>query len=130
MIVKFPIGDWSNDGHGLCDYFCASTEASIDEVRQAHFDCIDVFGFDIGDICSEWGDRNIDPSIETKIRAIFPNFSFDGTPKNLFNLWIDILNHVNPFLFLREVVDKSVPIHHCGFDDKGRHLKTPGYGLF
>lgn len=32
---KIPIGDWSNDGHGRCEYFYATAAKSVKDVEKA-----------------------------------------------------------------------------------------------
>lgn len=32
-----PIGDWSDDGHGKCEYFQFSSNLPVEEVREAYF---------------------------------------------------------------------------------------------
>jgi hypothetical protein len=90
----------------------------------------ELFKFDIGDICGEYMERELDPYVEGFISEVFPQFSFDGTAKSLFDLWILLLNYADPYLRLEATYNDAVSIHNYGFDQKGRHLKTPGYGLF
>jgi hypothetical protein len=33
---QIPIGDWSNDGHGLCDYFTVVSNKTIEEFGEAY----------------------------------------------------------------------------------------------
>lgn len=33
MRIRFPIGDWSDDGHGQCDYYFANTDKNTQDVR-------------------------------------------------------------------------------------------------
>lgn len=35
-IVKFQIGDWSDDGHGKCDYYSVKMNVDGDGVRKAY----------------------------------------------------------------------------------------------
>ena len=43
MKVKFPIGDWSGDGHSQCEWFVVkvndqgSDERTLQALREAHF---------------------------------------------------------------------------------------------
>lgn len=46
--VRFPVGDWSDDGHGNCDYYFATTNKTTQDIREAHFKCNEIYGFDIG----------------------------------------------------------------------------------
>lgn len=130
--IKFPIGDWSHDGHGKCEYFLATTPLTVVEVREAHFAAPTVLGFDIGSICNEYGEYEINPEVIKKISTILPAWADSKIrdPEFLFFLWIDLLNHIDPRLMLAPVVEDIQEINFYGFDDKGRHLCTPGYGLF
>jgi hypothetical protein len=130
--IKFPIGDWSDDGHGKCDYFFATTRMDIKYVREAHFAAPSVIGFDIGDICRGYREFDISKSIEEKILAIFPDWQSESVdcPESLFYLWVRLLNYIDSDLSLDPICEDAEPINFYGFDNKGRHLKTPGYGLF
>jgi hypothetical protein len=130
--IEFPIGDWSGDGHGKCDKYLATTPLSVKEVREAHFAAPLFLGFDIGDICKDYHESEIDESILEKISSVLPAWeseSLEGS-ESLFTLWISLLNLIDSRLMLTPVVDDAETINFYGFDDKGRHLNTPGYGLF
>lgn len=36
--VKLPIGDWSDDGHGECDYYLLNTTHSAEQMRRAYYE--------------------------------------------------------------------------------------------
>ena len=42
-LFKLPIGDWSGDGHSMCEYIKIRTNKTIEEVREGHFDLIKQF---------------------------------------------------------------------------------------
>jgi len=130
--IEFPIGDWSGDGHGKCDTYLATTPMSVQEVREAHFAAPSVLGFDIGDICKDYHESEIDESILEKISAVLPawdNERMENT-EALFILWISLLNLIDPRLMLTPIESDAEPINFYGYDEKKRHLNTPGYGLF
>jgi hypothetical protein len=137
--INFPIGDWSDDGHGKCDWFLVESNKDVLAVREAHFQCPQILGFDIGDICSEYEVRALDKKIHAKLveEGIFRNRHFEDeyegeyemSPESLMNLWTDILMYIDPELHL-EICKPHDCIHFYGFDDKKRHLSTPGYGLY
>lgn len=60
-----PIGDWSNDGHGKCDYYQASAAKPFEDVCKAFvaarklWKLEDGSYFTIESICSEYGDSSI-----------------------------------------------------------------------
>lgn len=130
--VKFPIGDWSDDGHGKCSWFIIKSNRDVNSLRELHFSCINTLGFDIGDICTEYGEDRISPEIieilkETKIRS---DIDEDYSPNEIFQLWLDILSYLDP-TFNYVIERESIPsIIFAGYDEKKRHLNNPGYGLF
>jgi hypothetical protein len=137
--IRFPIGDWSDDGHGKCEYFFATTPLSVQDVREAHFSARSVMGFDIGDLYKGYMESSISPEIQDKISEILPDtseFKYDwaeedlSPPESLFFLWVSLLNKINPELALTPMVSDYEDINFYGRDDQGRHLNTPGYGLF
>lgn len=129
---KFPIGDWSGDGHGQCKWFIISGQKPVQDVREAHFKCEEVFGFSPGEMCSEYQNPELSSEIKSKLKEIL------GEKINLEDIyideiliiWISMLNHVDPDLKLEVIKDDIPIINFYEFDKKERHLKVPGYGLF
>lgn len=136
MKIRFPIGDWSKDGHEQCDWYFATTELSAREVREAHFMCSETYGFDIGSICSEYQEDQIDEVIIDILKRYnlidehFENEDIDS--EQIFLIWLNILNSINADLKLEPYANKKdyEDINFYGRDDKNRHLDTPGYGIF
>lgn len=135
-VYSFPIGDYSSDGHGQCEYYRVSSNKPLQDLREVHFRCPDVLGFDIGDICSRYEEREIDSSIVEKIQKHLDieNYYYDPDTKELcsdgmIELWVDLLMVIDPELKL-DILPDEESIVIWGYDDKGRHLNTPGYGLF
>jgi hypothetical protein len=96
-------------------------------------------GFDIGDLYKGYMESSISPEIQDKISEILPDtseFKYDwaeedlSPPESLFFLWVSLLNKINPELALTPMVSDYEDINFYGRDDQGRHLNTPGYGLF
>ncbi len=141
-LVQFPIGDWSGDGHSYCDYFFATSEKPLKEVREAHFRSSKVLGFNIGDLCKENQDDKLPAPAVDKLRELGYDFGKidrlndydeeasreDVYPEKLFDIWLYLLNHIDPSLKLERT--KIPSINFYGKDKKGRHLETPGYGVF
>lgn len=132
--IRFPIGDWSHDGHGQCDWFIISSNKTVEEVREIHFKCNDVLGFEIGDICSEYGENTIPSTIlkilhDNQVTKLFLSESIHS-PETVVQLWLDILKYIDPS-FEYEIENKKIPtIIFGGYDNKKRHLYNPGYGLY
>jgi hypothetical protein len=143
---KFPVGDWSGDGHEACEWYMVKTNASIEDVREAHFSCKEKLGFEIGTIASEYQDNTVDEHI---IKILFENkivteddfcevvegddgkTMYTVESEDIFHIWLKILNYLNPTLKLVHAKKAELPtINFYGWDEKGRHLETPGYGVF
>jgi hypothetical protein len=147
MIIKFPIGDWSDDGHGKCDWFRISTDKTLQDVRDAHFKCEEVLGFEVGKLCEEHEDNIINHTVcelllkhgiitkdiinvvrehecgdEYAIENVMPNL--------MIKIWVDTLNNVDETLNLALIEDDEDTINFYGTDEHKRHLNTPGYGCF
>lgn len=127
-IYKFPIGDWSNDGHGKCEYFIVNAEKPIEDIKKAHKECKVVFGFSPGEICHHYEENTLKPSMYISLMDIFGKLDFEEDeslePEDVLKLWLKMLNHVDDNLKL--VLDENViDINNwtCGVD-------TPGYGCF
>lgn len=145
-LIRFPVGDWSGDGHDKCDYFQAKSNKTVQEVREIHFSAKETLGFDIGDICSDYEESEVrEDLLEELVKAGFDIQWEDGsetakyfeeadgrcmTAEGVFNLWIDILMFLDSELKLEPVADNFEDITFYGYDEKKRHLSAPGYGVF
>jgi hypothetical protein len=154
--IRFPVGDWSGDGHGICDWFIVNSNKPVEELREAHFSFHQKTGFDIGDFCRNYSDtilgvpetkflkdnnlvndkamelEYLDESLDPLEKA--DNFKdakalcvYDS--ETLLQIWINCLMFADPELKLEIVQENLHSINYYGFDEKQRHLKTPGYGL-
>lgn len=133
-LVEFPVGDWSHDGHNQCDYYQVLSRKPVREVGEAHFRAKEVLGFDIGSLCEEYEENSLDENLVAKLKGWgykFDESSEDGescSSEEIINLWVYLLNKVDPQLELRRLTPPS--IISCQYDGKNRHLKVPGYGTF
>lgn len=134
---RLAIGDWSGDGHGKSKDFLVSSNVPVERVREAHYKIKDVTGVDIENICSEYGEDEIDE--ETV--AILKNMGFqfenstgmgDGIVNvtEMAHLWIFLLQKADPVLELEVVQDDIPRLQFYGFDNLKRHIGGVGYGLF
>lgn len=139
--IIFPIGDWSDDGHGKVDYHEVLSSRPVEDVREAHFSCSNMFGIDIGSICCDYEDWSLDDDLIEKLISlgyvsILDELSFlDGkyhieNRDTILSIWLFLLNKVDSSLNLRIAEDSPPMITFYGTDDKGRHLEVPGYGCF
>jgi hypothetical protein len=143
---KLPIGDWSNDGHGICEYFLLSSSKSVEEVRETHFKIKEVTGIDLTEICSDYEEnwfydeeiiqKIINTGFDLKNKCEFEED--DGyvcgvtfKPRVLAELWIYLLMYVDKSLKLEFMDEEETPmLSFYGFDKKRRHISFIGYGLF
>lgn len=141
---KFAIGDWSNDGHGQCEYFVVKSNKPVEEVRESHYQIENVTGINIDKICKNYEDDIINnENYELLVKLGFDfelqGFSIDGYDDNIIAycnplsyvlLWIFLLKQVDKTLEL-EIVSDDIPMFQFyGYDEQGRHIKASGYGLF
>ena len=137
--VKFPVGDWSDDGHGKCDWFHLESSVSVEDLREMYFDTCTRTGvvFD-NEICSNYQDSTkIDEQVKklglTKEEVAFDEEEFEvyGVTQDLFmNIFIAWLKKHNPGLELSVSQDDTPRFTFYGFDEKNRHIGHLGYGLF
>lgn len=141
-LIKFTLGDYSNDGHGMYDDYIIESNKTVEELRELHFSCIETLGFDIGDMCRDYGDRELPRYIfdilkEEKILNDEECFVLETNelciedPDELVAIWLDILLHLDKTLTLKVKDSDEIPsMHFYGYDSKKRHLNNPGYGLY
>ena len=129
---SFPVGDWSDDGHGKCEYYTVEGNKPMSEVAIAHRSCKEKHGFEIGDICHEYEDQTIDEEIVNTIRdmgieieKLVNDYDWVGSDE-LIEIWIAILNVIDPDLQLKKVNDGIAEFNNWSC----KPLETPGYGCF
>lgn len=131
------IGDWSGDGHGKSEDFLISSSVPVEQVREAHFRIKDVTGIDIENICSRYGEDEVDAEtveILKRMGFLFENRSGmgDGTlsVEEMAKLWLFLLQKANDELELALIENDTPYLHFFGDDQQGRHIGSVGYGLF
>ena len=137
-LIRFPVGDWSGDGHNLCETFDVQSNYPVKQIREIHFKAPEVLGFNIGDICHEYDDDVLDEEIADKLKAIGIDLSeyihedeYHLTPNSIIVIWLAILRHIDSTVELIRIdPPKGENISFYGFDEQHRHLDTPGYGTF
>ena len=153
---KMPIGDWSNDGHGECDYFKIESNVPVEEVREAHFLIHEKTGIDLSKVCSEYQEpyltfEDVDKLLELGFNKDFildfdeelfekaksknkPELYEENTngvdSETVAHIWVFLLNKVYAEMELKIILDKEEMLVFYGFDKKGRHIESPGYGCF
>lgn len=141
--MKLPIGDWSDDGHGKCDWFLIGSNLPVEEVREAYFKACDTLGEDLSDfLCSEYEDYEIPEEKLERLKELNLDISdlidksYYGEPcfydrQNFAEFILRALNKLGNKDFAWKFLDEEAPmIPFYGFDDKKRHIGYFGYGLF
>ena len=137
---KIPIGDWSDDGHGKCDWFAATAAKPIEAVREAWFKAKELYPTVSPD---SWCDAYEDNEIPDDVRLILEQMK---APIELSTLdgddnYIDVdlmailvvwfLNLGDPKLDAKLDPESATPmLPFYGCDSKKRHIGYIGYGLF
>lgn len=50
---KLPIGDFSKDGHGMCDWYRIESNYPVEDVREFYFKACEMAGFKFNEVfCS------------------------------------------------------------------------------
>ena len=140
--IKFTLGDYSRDGHGQFDDYIVESNKPVEHLRELHFSCIETLGFDIGDMCRDYEDNQLDESIfdilrehnildDESLYLLQTNEYTIGDPDELLGIWLSVLIHLDPSLTLLVKTPDEIPsMHFYGYDEKKRHLNNPGYGLY
>lgn len=137
--IKFPVGDWSNDGHGQCEWVLLDSSVPVDDLREMYFNACSQSGivFD-REICSSYDDNQIEKKQLQKLGITKEEVSFDeeeyedfGVTTELFmRIFIAWMKKHNPGLELTVIEDNMPIFSRYGFDAKKRHIGHLGYGLF
>lgn len=140
MKYKFsmPIGDWSDDGHGKCDYYTIVSNKPVEEVREIHFKIEDVTGIELDRICSEYEQNYIYVDLLEDLKEL--GFDASGINVSEDKAYIYSYNMMRIWMFLLMITDESLKLEveeeslemlpFYGFDEKGRHINFVGYGCF
>jgi hypothetical protein len=126
---RIPIGDWSADGHGICEYFEVSTAKDYQAVIDA-FDksAEEMPDFDPRTFCNKYQDSTIPEDIEAKMSEIglHPN-DFDAEHMAMYTIWF--INEGDPDLNLQLEETHNTPMLHFTYNPKVG-TSFIGYGLF
>jgi len=136
---KLPIGDWSDDGHGKCDYYFIESNVELKDVIFAYKEACNKWNID--EIASEFEENTVDKDIiEFLEKEGFKKETFiDNEWKDnyyvssigLAQLIIDAVMKINPSIVLK-IVDDSVPMmcNWSAMDLCNITIDLPGYGCF
>lgn len=130
-IIKFPIGCWLDDSivHSMFKTFLATSNKPVEDVREAHFKIFEKTGIDIERISNP---TTLHYHEEVLIKLLelgydfgypFPGKYIPALKKDVFKIWLFLLNLVDPELELTILDVDSLPsISVDGVDEKGRNL--------
>jgi len=131
---RIPIGDWSKDGHGQCEWFTATAAVPIAKVRESFFATVQKFpDLDPQTICCDYGNGVIKKEVRAKLFKLGAPIGEedDFGPEEMADLVIWFLNYGDPSLDVKLDESKETPmLPFYGFDKKKRHIRSFGYGLF
>lgn len=131
------LGDWSGDGHGRHEDYHIHSNKPVEDVREAHFAIKEQTGIDIEALDAPLMDgKSIPFEVVEKVEAT--GFPLDRSAVlsdgwwpdhyNLLELWLFLLQKVDPTLILNLCAKPEIPtLHFYGFDAKGRHIGQVGY---
>lgn len=137
---QIPIGDWSDDGHGKCQYFTASSFKSFEDVCRAYEKAKEKFkddDFSPESFCNEYESSSVDPKtidlmkkhgFYTDDMGDFEDFYVDEMAD--FVVWF--INQGDPELKVKLEVDPVPCLNNWQYSKivKGKTLDQFGYGMF
>lgn len=133
IYFRIAVGDYSNDGHGKCEYFTASSDLPIEDVREAYYKAKEILP-DI--ICPEEFLNQYEESeiskdvIDALKKAGYTDFNsnnFYVEDMAKYVCWFINIGNFACNVKLEPDVDDMLQFY--GTDDKGRHIGFFGYGL-
>lgn len=139
-----PIGDWSNDGHGMYDVYKIESNKPIQDVFDTHFMINDKTGINLDEVCREYGNPYLKEHVAKRLVELgFFGSLIDGEASDsytidedgdykmysygLAKLWIFLLRLADLELKLTIVPD-DLPVLR-GWNN-GRFVEFSGYGVF
>lgn len=144
------IGDFPNDGHGICKDFLVSANKTVDAVRDAHLRIEAVTGVNLSGFADTRYDDVIPNHVLERLHALgyqfkVPLYVDDGgnthfqdaefmcdCPEELASIWVFLLNQADPELDCKLEPEKEIPsLLVSTRAENGAHaFKSVGYGLF
>ena len=140
LVIRIPIGDWSGDGHGQCEWFSASSVKALADVREAYFAACDDIPADLHpeNICRNYEDSKVSTKSAAQIRAMSGIDISNGDTDSAGNVYVDLYAFAKYVVWFINTGDHTVDaileprpdiLQFSGFDEKGRHIGFIGYGL-
>lgn len=142
---KLPIGDWSDDGHGKCDWYIIESNKPVQEVREAYFKSVDSTKINLAEeLCSEFEDCTLSLEFAEKLESLGIDLTcikedswFDedmeawGMDHDSFmEILFQFIQLSDSELILFEVPDNLPIFNSYSYNEYKRHIGHLGYGLF
>jgi len=130
---KLPVGDWSDDGHGKCDWHMIESNKPVEIWREAYFAAREkwpALAPDSDDLSrtkpDEW------PKEEIKVKIGFPADDLDAYDSEGVALYtLAFCQRGDPSLKFKRIVDDEVAmLPFYGVDKQGRHIGHIGYDIW
>lgn len=141
----FPIGDWSNDGHGKCDNYPVESNKPVEVVRELYLQACDKLGFSLdgyGDLVPCSGYESSYFPLETLERIISLGAVLNNdlvkfirtdqcieTTYEFLEIILAVIKTQDPTLEI-SVIPQGEMFQWYGFNDQDRHIGHFGSGLF
>lgn len=143
MFFDLPIGDWSSDGHGKCDWFTVETNKPLQECFDAWFFAKEKFPTEVhpDNICSDYQDNTITIELREQIKELgFTGFDdmeiyndeiwMDREKLAEYQIWFMMQGDSNLQLKILPGNPKFINWTCDEGKDQHRTVHSCGYGLF
>lgn len=144
---QIPVGDWSDDGHGKCEWFKVSSTHSVEDVREMLFEVNDQRLPGFAEYFADYEASSIredeyeglialapaavDLFEETEENDVLPDYYLRNGAESYVRLLIAVIEACNEGVRIQIEDEEKLPmLPFYGHDDQGRHLRYGGYGLF
>ena len=129
---KIPIGDWSKDGHGQCEWYFATANKPVDDVRKTFFKAKKLLPeVDPETFCNQYQDGVLPEKVCKKLKRLGVSINKHFDSENMVKIVVWFLNQGDPKLDVVLEPEDDVPmLPFYGFDSEKRHIGFFGYGLF
>jgi len=136
---KLPIGDWSDDGHGKCDYFVVESNVLLKDIIPIYINMDKEYK--LSDVCAEYEENQMEENFIKFLNELgLPSSGYADdtrcmTSESMAYLIIDLLMKFDPSLKLQIVPEEKMPMLNnweaqAVTGERGGVLSLPGYGLF
>lgn len=139
-----PIGDWSGDGHGRCEYHHFKSNYPVERLREAYFESKEKYPeLSPENFCSSYQDGTLNHDEATLIKdglgvelEDFPPEHIDPEDHEYYVSSEDLVNVTVAFIkkslpdWEHEKTNRPPMLPFYGFDKNKRHIGQIGYGLF